>query len=548
LSVARDPLPSVVATIPNRHLGPRMSKVCSQCGAIYDDQAIFCGADGATLRPAEDHGDLLNTVIGDRYLVTAVLGQGGMGRVYLGKHVRMPLQVAIKVLRADLLTDAESLTRFNREARNACNIASDNVARVFDVGETNEGLPYLVMEYVPGRTLASLLEHEPLDPLRTAALVTQVARGLDAAHKLGILHRDIKPENILILARDDGTETAKVVDFGISKALNRETRTVTRVGFTLGTIPYMSPEQVVGGPIDARSDVYSLGLVTVEMLTGLLPFSGATAEELLTARLYRRPASLGDLRSGTAWPDALEEVIERVLAREEAERYDTAGAFASALAAAIEPWMRPAPIMKSRRRVLAVRAPRAVLTAGVVAVGALIAIAAPRRAEQPAPARPSAGAKSSSAPRGDSTVLLARGSLGPALQRTQPNVVASRPVATAPRGSTSSPTRSESVGSSEAPRVVSAKERLGQATASLAPGTITPELARSALASLTDLLPRLATRGDSLKAQLGQAKAFYFLGQTEKACDTLRRVRVEPKSEMEELLQLQRDALNCPAP
>src|SRR5688500_12057659 len=168
-----------------------MPKTCPVCGATYPDANVFCLSDGPTLRAADTAGDLIGAVIADRYLVTDLIGEGGMGRVYLARHVVLPRQAAIKVLRPELLKDPDAVARFMREASSASVIQSDRVAHVYDCGETGDGTFYIAMEYVPGHSLKRLLlESGRLEPRRAAALIRQIAEGLDAAHRLGIVHRD----------------------------------------------------------------------------------------------------------------------------------------------------------------------------------------------------------------------------------------------------------------------------------------------------------------------------------------------------------------------
>lgn len=332
-----------------------MSKVCPLCGASYPDANVFCAADGATLRAAAlDVGDLIGSVVADRYLVTDLIGEGGMGKVYLARHVRLPQQAAIKVLRPEQVRDAGAVARFTREAANASRIDHDRVARVYDFGETADGLVYLAMEYVAGQTMQKLLEEEgPLAPRRAAALVRQVADALDAAHRLGIVHRDLKPDNVLVVRDGDAdsadpdvpAERVKVVDFGIAKALGGDEAPgagLTRTGFIIGTPEYMSPEQVLGTALDARSDVYSLALLAYRALAGALPFGGRTPEETLTARLTNAARPLAELRPDAAFPPTVQAVFDAGLAREPDARPATAGTFARALAAAIESW-QPSP-------------------------------------------------------------------------------------------------------------------------------------------------------------------------------------------------------------
>ncbi|WP_373061133.1 serine/threonine-protein kinase [Gemmatimonas sp.] len=295
---------------------------------------MFCPSDGSTLRAADSDGDLIGSVVADRYLVTDLLGEGGMGKVYLARHVRLPLQAAIKVLRAELLKDAASVARFNREAANASRIEHANVARVFDFGETSDGTVYLAMEYVSGRTLKEVLEKEgPLTLQRTAVLIRQVADGLDAAHRISIVHRDLKPDNILVTVDENGVDRCKVVDFGIAKAVggNDKEAGLTRTGFVVGTPEFMSPEQLLGTELDHRSDVYALALVAYTCLTLDLPFDRNTPDRGMTARLMSAPRPLALVRNDLQWPGGLQEVLDQALEREPTKRTSSAGAFAKAL-------------------------------------------------------------------------------------------------------------------------------------------------------------------------------------------------------------------------
>ena len=323
-----------------------MPKVCPVCGTSYADTNIFCPADGSTLRAADPEGDLIGSVVADRYLVTDLLGEGGMGKVYLARHVRLPLQAAIKVLRAELLKDPAAVARFNREAANASRIEHERVARVFDFGETGDGLVYLAMEYVSGDTLKNLLAKTgPLSLERTARIIRQVADGLDAAHRLGIVHRDLKPDNILVTVDDaDGSDRCKVVDFGIAKAIgsNEKESGLTRTGFVVGTPEFMSPEQLLGSDIDHRSDVYALALVAYQCLTLDMPFDTNTPDRGMTARLVSTPRPLITVKNDVRWPAALQQVFDQALDKDPAKRTASAGALAKAFEAAVT--APPAPV------------------------------------------------------------------------------------------------------------------------------------------------------------------------------------------------------------
>lgn len=320
-----------------------MAKICPICGRTYADDSVFCPTDGSTLRGEESSHDLVGSVIADRYLISKQLGEGGMGRVYLARHVRLPQQAAIKVMHPQMVKDQEAVARFNREAANAARIEHDRVARVFDFGETHEGLVYLAMEFVPGVTLRSLLaEQKRLPPVRAANITYQVAEGLDAAHRITIVHRDLKPDNIMVVTDEQGVDRCKVVDFGIAKAGDSSggaQTQLTRTGVLVGTPEFMSPEQVVGEPLDARSDVYALALVAYQMFTGVLPFTATTTERSLAARLIDDPSPLSVAAPDVAWPADLQAAFDRALDKEPSTRTASALEFAEAVVMAVEGWM-----------------------------------------------------------------------------------------------------------------------------------------------------------------------------------------------------------------
>lgn len=313
------------------------TKICPQCNTEYPEDQRFCPRDGSALKLLSGAGDLVGSVIADRYHVTRKLGEGGMGQVYLAEHVRMGRRSAVKVMHPAMVNDADAITRFNREAANASRISHPNVAAIYDFGETPDGLIYLAMEFVEGEPLRDIIERDgPLAPRRVAGIVAQTAGALGAAHDIGIVHRDLKPDNIMIARDRDGSDCVKVVDFGIAKAANSEVQRVTRTGLIVGTPEYMSPEQLAGDPVDARSDVYSLALVAFAMLTGTLPFPSATAQAAMITRLTERPRTLAEARPERSWPAELQAVMDRGLARDAAARYQTAAELARELGRAVE--------------------------------------------------------------------------------------------------------------------------------------------------------------------------------------------------------------------
>ncbi len=305
-------------------------KVCPLCGNEYETAARFCPSDGTALRP-KGTDSLIDRVLADRYHILKRIGEGGMGRVYLGEHVKMNRQCAIKVMSPALVNDAESASRFAREASNAARIIHPNVAAVFDYGES-EGLVYLVMEYVDGEPLSRLLTREaPLSLERALNLASQIADGLGAAHELGIVHRDLKPDNILVMRTRAGREVAKVVDFGIAKAIQEgAAEGLTRTGQVIGTPEFMSPEQLLGDPVDARSDLYALGCILHLMLTAAPPLQAATREQMIKRRLSEDAAPVRSLDPGI--PETVARIVARLLTRSPKERYGSAAEVRDALA------------------------------------------------------------------------------------------------------------------------------------------------------------------------------------------------------------------------
>jgi serine/threonine protein kinase len=312
-------------------------KVCTTCGTEYPDDQSFCPADGSALRSTSAGADLVGTILADRYRILEKLGEGGMGAVYLAEHVKMGRMSAIKVISKSLAQDPDAIARFNREAANAARINHPNVCAIYDFGETADGIIYLAMELIEGEALTEIVNREgALPPKRAAEITRQAAEALEAAHEFGIVHRDLKPDNIMIAKTRDGSDLAKVVDFGIAKAAGGdEKQKVTKTGLVVGTPEYMSPEQLSGDAVDGRSDIYSLGLVCFRMLTGTLPFEADTAQEIMIKRLTDEPLALGAAAPGRTFPAALQQVMNRALQRMPADRYASAARFGEDIANAV---------------------------------------------------------------------------------------------------------------------------------------------------------------------------------------------------------------------
>jgi len=254
------------------------------------------------------------TVVDGRYEIVGKLAEGGMGEVYRAQHVELGKQLALKVMRPELSADPEFVTRFKREAVAASQIGQQNIIDVSDFGRTSAGRFYFVMEYVDGQTLDALVrEAGALPPQRAVYLVTQVARALGAAHAKGIVHRDLKPENVMVLQRPGQPDFVKVLDFGVAKVATRKGQPgQTAVGMVVGTPQYMAPEQAQGTAVDARSDIYALGLILYELLSGRPTFDAETSSMLIVKHVTEQPPPFPDEVSARV-PQALQALAFQML-------------------------------------------------------------------------------------------------------------------------------------------------------------------------------------------------------------------------------------------
>jgi eukaryotic-like serine/threonine-protein kinase len=253
---------------------------CPQCRAVFRGGFQRCPHDGTPLS-TEDRDPLVGSVLADRYLVESVIGEGGIGRVYRARHVRMSRRYAIKVPFGELAYDPKVRQRFLHEAEATSRLSHPNVIGVVDVGETPAGLLYMAMDLAEGVSLAQVvMEEGPLARGRVLRIVEQMAAGLGHAHARGLVHRDLKPENVILEREPDGSDRVRIVDFGIAILRDAEGHSgrLTTEGIVLGTPHYMSPEQACNLPIDHRTDLFALGLITYEMLAGVLPFDGTPVE------------------------------------------------------------------------------------------------------------------------------------------------------------------------------------------------------------------------------------------------------------------------------
>jgi serine/threonine protein kinase len=287
---------------------------------------------------------LLGTTVAGRYKVIELLGEGGMGAVYLSEHVAIEKRIALKVLHPEYASKADIVTRFHQEAVSASRIKHPNVLEIFDFGQLDNGSFYLAMEFLEGNDLADEIQrHRVLDPARGLSFALQICRALSAAHAKGVVHRDMKPENVFLQRTPDGEEIVKIVDFGIAQlrtneeaAAGAKQRRLTRTGMIFGTPEYMSPEQAGGKHADLRADVYAVGIILYEMFTGAVPFTGETFLGVLAKHLNETAPPLCAVYPEVAISLELQATILRALEKDPDARYQSMGELSQALGATPE--------------------------------------------------------------------------------------------------------------------------------------------------------------------------------------------------------------------
>ncbi len=353
--------------------GQASRKVCSVCGRFYPGYANFCAFDRSSLQvmktqrelnqtssgeldgtqsvetqivpvlppatstaqiAADDrllgadseapYSDLIGKTIDKKYLIQSVLGEGGMAVVYRAHHVQMERTVVIKVMQGWLLSNRNSVERFERECKLTAKLNHPNIVSVYDVGLINGKEPYLVMEYIKGESLADKIHNSGALPYATTAnIIIQICRGLQEAHTSGIIHRDLKPDNVLLQHKSDRPDWVKIVDFGISNFVHGSKK-LTKTGRMVGTPEYIAPEQLKDRPIDMRTDLYGIGIMMFEMLTGRVPFDGESAESILMKHLLEDAPTMAEVRPELAENNLFQPIVDKLLKKNPDDRYQTA--------------------------------------------------------------------------------------------------------------------------------------------------------------------------------------------------------------------------------
>jgi len=327
---------------------------CPKCGAAVEYGAHFCGECGTrvehvapllalaperTPSPVADPvalgnksyskarsvDKLVGRTLNGRYLIEKKIGEGGFGAVFKGKQLATGREVALKILHPHNVGDATVVARFRREAEACSKLRDPHTVITYDFDETEDGVLFLAMELLSGKSLQQLQKAEgTFAPLRVLDILDQVGQALGEAHRLGIVHRDMKPENVMIETRN-GQDHVKVLDFGIAKILSGDAArgpALTAIGQTVGTLEFMSPEQLRGKALDGRSDIYALGMMTFEMLTGQLPFKNAkSSTEVIEFHLHKQAPAPSQMRDDLKIPAFVDEVVLKMVAKKPEDRH-----------------------------------------------------------------------------------------------------------------------------------------------------------------------------------------------------------------------------------
>lgn len=297
---------------------PSPQSACAICSETFSSSLHICQDVAA---PKLD--PLIGKVIGERYQIVELIGQGGMSHVYKARHQILNKFVAVKMLRFHLAGEERHLMRFKREAKTASSLQHPNIASVHDFGIMPDGQPFLVMDFIEGETMRDRIRREPISARDCVELFSQICEALRYAHQKGVVHRDMKPGNVILTKDENGTDVVKVVDFGIAKIIAEEDQSqdLTKTGESCGSPPYMSPEQCQGQTLDARSDIYSMGCLLFESLTGEPPLKGASIYETIRMQLENMPPSVREKKPDTELSDEFDSIVFKCMAKRPDDRY-----------------------------------------------------------------------------------------------------------------------------------------------------------------------------------------------------------------------------------
>ncbi|MET0287657.1 MAG: serine/threonine-protein kinase [Polyangiales bacterium] len=319
--------------------------ICPKCRTTFSSSLITtCYRDGEKLVDyerfvADERDPMRHKLIGGKYQLLERVGQGGMGTIYRATQSGLNRQVAVKILKRELNVDPDTVARFHREAHAMSLLVHPNTVRVYDFGQTDDGLLYLVMELLVGELLTTRMDHALLDVLDAVRMTQQILHSLGEAHRKAIVHRDLKPDNVFVLrAEGHGEPVIKVLDFGIAKVVAPDRRVdqfETQAGTVFGTPRYMSPEQAQGAPLDGRSDLYSVGALLYQMLAGRAPFVEDDAVVVMAKHIQERPEPPRKVRPERPIPESLEQVVLKAMAKDPGERFQEASEFVQALEACL---------------------------------------------------------------------------------------------------------------------------------------------------------------------------------------------------------------------
>ncbi len=317
-----------------------MPRVCATCGRKFDGNVTRCPDDGSPTLVFAPEDDIIGKTLDGRFTVRDLLGKGGMGAVYRAHQHSMDRDVALKVLRRDMAHSEDAVKRFFREARAVSKLASPHTIVVHDFGQTEEGLLYIAMDLLRGRSLAQVLRalERPMEPAKAVRIAEQILESLAEAHQVGIIHRDLKPDNVFILEGTGRNEFVKVLDFGIAKLTGADGTGshLTGTGLAFGTPTYMSPEQAQAKGLDPRTDLYSLGVILFEMLAGRPPFEGETPLDVMMKKVQGQPPSVFHVNPDVRVPVRLERLLASLLAKDKDARPSSAEMVTRLLAEVME--------------------------------------------------------------------------------------------------------------------------------------------------------------------------------------------------------------------